>query len=59
MQGEELKQIRKNLNLTQKELALWIRVSVRTLSRWECGDSSIPDPVIKLLLTLPQKDIDN
>ena len=40
--GELLKQLRKEKNMTQEQLAERFYVSSRTVSRWETG-SSLPD----------------
>ena len=40
--GEIILQRRKELNMTQKELAEKLNVTDRTISRWECG-VSLPD----------------
>ena len=38
MDNKEVKQLRKALGLTQKELAARIRVEAITVSRWERGE---------------------
>ena len=45
--GENIKRLRQEKNLTQKELAKMIGVSVQAVSKWECGGS--PD-----ILLLPR-----
>jgi len=40
--GQRLKEIRKNAQITQAELAERLMVSVQAVSKWEC-DSSMPD----------------
>lgn len=50
MNGKNLKEIRKELGLTQTELANLIgRTSMRTVQNWEGGRNSIPDYVEELL----------
>ena len=46
--GEIILQRRKELNMTQKELAEKLNVTDRTISRWECG-TTLPD-----VLMLPE-----
>ncbi len=43
--------IRKNLNVTQREFADILGVSPRTVEAWECG-KSIPNPTAKKLMFL-------
>lgn len=40
--GKFIAEVRKQVGLTQKELAEKIGVSDKTISKWECG-KSIPD----------------
>ena len=47
--GEIILQRRKELNMTQKELAEKLNVTDRTISRWECG-VSLPD--VEMLKTV-------
>lgn len=37
--GTMLKELREKRNLTQKELAEKLRISDKTISKWETGDS--------------------
>ena len=47
--GEIILQRRKELNMTQKQLAEKLNVTDRTISRWECG-VSLPD--VEMLKTV-------
>ncbi|BFU90928.1 MAG: hypothetical protein NTAFB01_21150 [Nitrospira sp.] len=51
MNGAALKKIRRQLGLTQKELADKIGVSSNTVARWERNELRITEP-IKRLVTL-------
>ncbi len=50
--GKEIKQIRTNLGLTQKEFAGLINTSVPTIERWEVSEKEITGPVVLLALLL-------
>ena len=55
--AKELKQIRKQLGLTQKELAMLIHCSKSTVERWEISEKPITGPVgvlIKMLERYPE-----
>lgn len=52
--AEKLKQKRKALGLTQKELAELIGVSKPTVERWETAETSITGPVVLLMQLLTQ-----
>lgn len=52
-----LKQFRAESGLTQHELAQKVGVYVRTVRRWEAGDSKIPKATILFLKSL-KKGID-
>ncbi len=41
MKGIELKEIRKKLGITQKELAKMLNVNARTIQKWENGEVEI------------------
>jgi len=43
MKGNELRDTRKRLNLTQEDLAVHLGVSTNTVARWERGEHPIPD----------------
>jgi len=45
MSPSELRRRRKELGLTQRELAKLLRVNLMTVSRWERGDHRIPEAV--------------
>ena len=47
--SEEIKHIRNNLDLTQKEFAAFVGVSKPTVERWESGDDHITGPIVLLL----------
>ena len=49
MTGEELRQIRKRLGLTQVQLAEQIGVTSTTLARWERSEVGIGEPVARLV----------
>jgi len=49
MTPSAVKRLREQLGLTQPELAKEIGVHPITVSRWETGARSIPEPVAKLL----------
>lgn len=50
--AKEIKNIRKKLNLTQKEFALLINCSKPTVERWETSDDAITGPICLLLKML-------
>lgn len=52
MTGQELKQLRARLGLTQQTLADKIGVWRNTVARWETETRKIPAPVIRLLQLL-------
>ena len=49
MAAEDMKQIRKKLNVTQKELAELIQCSKSTVERWETSAEPVTGPVVFLL----------
>lgn len=49
MTGEELKELRTRLALTQAALAKEVGVTANTLARWERGESSVPEAAEKLV----------
>jgi putative transcriptional regulator len=51
----EIKLVRENLNVSQKEFALMIGVSVRTLQNWEQGRRQ-PEGPAKALLRIASKN---
>jgi transcriptional regulator with XRE-family HTH domain len=50
--GEQIKQIRKNLNLTQEQFAEQLRVTRQAVSNWE-NDRNLPD--IEMLIQISSK----
>ena len=52
--GKDIKEIRKRLELTQKEFAGLINVSVPTIERWEVSEKEITGPITLLLLLLAE-----
>ena len=52
-----LKQWRKELNATQKEMAVFIGVPVRTWMNWEKGDRKPPPVALSLIDLLKQLQI--
>jgi transcriptional regulator with XRE-family HTH domain len=49
MTGDELKDLRAELGLTQPQLGEKLGVARNTVTRWEMGIRSIPEPVARLL----------
>lgn len=52
--GENVKKIRKQLGLTQKEFAEFVNTSVPTIERWETSEKEISGPIVLLLLLLKE-----
>lgn len=52
---EDIKRIRKKLQLTQKEFAKLIGSSKPTVERWESSDNNITGPVVLLIRMLGEK----
>jgi putative transcriptional regulator len=50
--GDELRDLRKRLGLTQVELAEKVGVASNTVARWERGELGISEPVSRLLRLL-------
>ncbi|RIA64895.1 putative transcriptional regulator [Anaeroplasma bactoclasticum] len=46
---EDIKRVRKKLNMSQKEFALFINVSKPTVERWETSKEKINGPIVLLL----------
>ena len=44
MNPDDFRRYRKTLDLTQKELAEVLEVGIRTVQRWETGETPIPGP---------------
>ena len=47
--GEDIRNLRKTLELTQKELAVFLRCSRRTVEKWESEAEKITGPMVPLL----------
>jgi DNA-binding transcriptional regulator YiaG len=58
MEGKELKTIRKELNLTQTELADILGVKMNTVYRWESGILEVPKYITLAMQTVKQKQND-
>lgn len=50
--SEDIKVIRRKLGFTQKELAQFVHVSVKTIERWESEKKSITGPIVPLVKIL-------
>ena len=57
MTGQELKELRRQMGLTQKELAERIGVPWNTVARWEVGMRKIFEPVARLVHYLEKEVI--
>ncbi|WP_459213113.1 helix-turn-helix domain-containing protein [Aquimarina rhabdastrellae] len=55
MNSKELKSIRKELGLTQAELASLIEVSTRTIQGWEYGNQKVTKPIAEFLYRKAEK----
>ena len=53
--ANEIKKIRKQLGLTQKEFALLINCSKSTVERWETSSEPIVGPIVLLLKLLERE----
>jgi len=49
--GQKLRKLREAIGLTQEQLAERIRVSKRTIQRWETGVRHCPDAIVMLVET--------
>lgn len=49
LKGEQIRFLRKEMDLTQSELAVLINVSAQTVARWEKDQTDIPGPANVLL----------
>ena len=49
LRGEQVRFLRKEMNLTQSELAALVNVSAQTVARWEKNQTDVPGPVNVLL----------
>ena len=54
--GETIKRIRKQLQLTQKEFAGLVNISVPTIERWEISDKEITGPIVLVTLLLARNN---
>ena len=56
--GEDIKFLRKQLCMTQQELADFVHVSKKTIERWEAGEKEITGPIVVLSRILQEyKDL--
>lgn len=53
--GNDIKDIRRKLKLTQGEFAELVNVSVKTIERWEEGKNPISGPVVTLVKVLKER----
>lgn len=49
LMGEDIKSIRKKMNLTQAEFSELVNVSVKTIERWEMGEKPVTGPIVTLV----------
>lgn len=49
---EEVRFLRVEMELSQKDLGQWISVDAQTIARWEKGETEIPGPAERLLKAL-------
>ena len=49
MTGEEIKAVRKMLNMTQQEFSVFCNVSRKTVEHWESGKVKVTGPIVVLL----------
>ena len=47
--ANDIKRIREMLKMTQKEFALFVNTSKRTIERWESSNEKINGPIVPLL----------
>ena len=52
--GEEIRQLRKKLDFTQKNFAAFANVSVKTVQHWESGKKEVSGPIVALLKILKE-----
>ena len=53
--GQEIKRIRKQLQFTQQQFADFLRVSKKTIERWEAGEKEITGPIVALVKILTEQ----
>lgn len=49
IKGEDIKRLRKLLNMTQREFAAFANCAVRTVENWESKDGAITGPIVTLV----------
>ena len=54
-EGTRLKNLRKQMDMTVRELAQEFQVAYSSISQWENGEHSIPGPVLKLIEIYEQR----
>ncbi len=54
LSGEDIKNIRNKLQLTQREFAELTNVSVKTIERWEMGAKPVSGPIVTLVKILKE-----
>lgn len=52
--GREIKKLREQLEITQKEFAGLVNCSVPTVERWECSDKKITGPIVLAVMLLEE-----
>lgn len=52
IKGSDVKEIRKKLNLTQKEFSNLVNSSIKTVEKWEMNDIKIKGPIVTLIKML-------
>lgn len=52
IKGSDVKEIRKKLNLTQKEFSSLVNNSIKTIENWEMSDEKIKGPIVTLIKML-------
>ena len=55
MTGEEVKQLRRQLGLTQEQLAEVVGVTANSVARWERGELGIRESAARLMLLLKEQ----
>lgn len=55
MKGPELKRLRLQMKLTQKQLGEKLGVTENTVARWERNEMKINEPAVKLVRILAKK----
>lgn len=52
LEAQDVRVMRKTMKLTQEQLAAALGVKMRTVARWEAGDSTMPETTARLLRLL-------